>query len=193
MKQGSRFLLLTFAAFLAGPATPTWAFDLEGFGDVTFVEVDASDVDGDGIKNLDDNCSVANPDQKDTDGDGVGDACDQFPETPGADPVRLVSGQPPSAKGTRLPLYACPSSGPDDDACAQVGEANVGDVVLRHEARWGRGGLWTRIETPEGLRGWLQAVFEKGVAFVDFEIEALSRDDSILEEANPPGPGSPSR
>ncbi|MEK6303908.1 MAG: PKD domain-containing protein [Acidobacteriota bacterium] len=35
------------------------------------------DADGDGIKNVDDNCpGVYNPDQKDSDGDGFGDACD---------------------------------------------------------------------------------------------------------------------
>ena len=66
-KHGTRSLFLVLAALLAVPPTATWAFDLGQFGDVTFVEVDASDVDGDGIKNLDDNCSVANPDQKDTD------------------------------------------------------------------------------------------------------------------------------
>jgi len=35
------------------------------------------DADGDGIKNVYDNCpGVYNPDQKDSDGDGIGDACD---------------------------------------------------------------------------------------------------------------------
>jgi len=178
-KYGLRPFLLVLAAWLTGPATATRAFYLEGFEDVTFVDVNETDVDGDGIKDLNDNCGrVANPDQMDTDGDAVGDACDPFPETPGADRVRLVSGQPPSTNRTRLPLYACPLSDPDDDACAQVGEATVGDVVLRHEARWRRGGLWTRIETLEGLTGWLQAVFER----IEFD----------LEEANRPGAGGPS-
>src|SRR4029077_3242738 len=39
-----------------------------------------SDLDGDGVKDLNDNCpTVANADQKDSDSDGVGDACEPQP------------------------------------------------------------------------------------------------------------------
>lgn len=52
----------------------------------------ASDSDGDGLNNLDDNCpTVPNSDQADRDGDGVGDACDACPDMPGEG---LVDGCP---------------------------------------------------------------------------------------------------
>ncbi|MEW6269406.1 MAG: matrixin family metalloprotease, partial [Thermodesulfobacteriota bacterium] len=42
-----------------------------------------SDVDGDGVRNADDNCaSAANADQADRDGDGIGDACDSCADLP---------------------------------------------------------------------------------------------------------------
>lgn len=46
-------------------------------GDTVLKAAQTLDSDGDGIKNIDDNCpGVYNPDQRDTDGDGFGDACD---------------------------------------------------------------------------------------------------------------------
>lgn len=45
-----------------------------------------TDIDGDGVNNLEDNCPCAyNPDQDDTDGDGFGDACDNCPKYPNPD------------------------------------------------------------------------------------------------------------
>src|SRR5262249_5484128 len=41
------------------------------------------ETDGDGVRDLDDNCAAAsNATQADADGDGVGDACDDCPSTP---------------------------------------------------------------------------------------------------------------
>jgi hypothetical protein len=46
----------------------------------------ASDVDGDGIPDCDDDCrEIPNPDQADADGDRMGDACDPCPLVPGRD------------------------------------------------------------------------------------------------------------
>ncbi|XP_045051658.1 cartilage oligomeric matrix protein isoform X1 [Desmodus rotundus] len=50
--------------------------DQDGRGDAC-----DDDIDGDGIKNVADNCPrVPNSDQKDSDGDGVGDVCDNCPQ-----------------------------------------------------------------------------------------------------------------
>jgi len=53
----------------------------ESAGEVWLVA--PSDVDGDGLRNLADNCPrIANAGQQDGDGDGVGDPCDNCPTTP---------------------------------------------------------------------------------------------------------------
>jgi len=45
--------------------------------DITVILNNSDDLDGDGIKNEDDNCpNTANADQKDTNGNGIGDVCD---------------------------------------------------------------------------------------------------------------------
>jgi hypothetical protein len=50
--------------------------------------VSTSDIDGDGLNNLMDNCPCAvNNDQKDSDVDGMGDACDNCPKTPNYDQI----------------------------------------------------------------------------------------------------------
>jgi hypothetical protein len=47
-----------------------------------------ADIDGDGVRNLDDNCpETANADQEDADGDGLGDACDNCPNDANEDQV----------------------------------------------------------------------------------------------------------
>src|SRR5664280_1947052 len=44
--------------------------------DIVQVSTASGDTDGDGLKDIDDNCpGVYNPDQKDSVGDGIGDAC----------------------------------------------------------------------------------------------------------------------
>lgn len=56
------------------------AFHVKAF---RIVVTTASDTDGDGVPDADDNClTQANPDQENADGDGRGDACDNCPDTP---------------------------------------------------------------------------------------------------------------
>lgn len=61
-----------------------------------------ADIDGDGIKNKDDNCpAVYNPDQADEDGDGKGDACEE--EEEGATVAVPAPGNSASAPGQNKP------------------------------------------------------------------------------------------
>lgn len=67
-----------------GDGDPDDTADRGGAGEVWVVSV--SDVDGDGIRNMGDNCpNDDNADQADADGDGVGDVCDNCPDAANSD------------------------------------------------------------------------------------------------------------
>jgi hypothetical protein len=93
---GSQF----YVGFTAGVGGKTNIHDIEQFS----FRYPALDVDGDGIENASDNCTlVANPDQLDADGDGYGNICDADLNNSGMvntfdyGILRSVLGQPASA------------------------------------------------------------------------------------------------
>ncbi|MEE2665627.1 MAG: thrombospondin type 3 repeat-containing protein, partial [Myxococcota bacterium] len=75
------------------------------FGGASVRGVPASDQDGDGVSDHEDNCpATANPSQSDTDSNGTGDACNDFEDTDGDDWANSLDNCPSTANPSQTNL-----------------------------------------------------------------------------------------